>query len=438
MIKEKFIELYEYLFIDKKNTSLENRLFISSIIFGICMCVIGALVIYLIEKSFTLVIIIALSLATVLSVMYYFVRFRRIIKPFLLPFVILIDAGFAASWILVGGINGSNIILGMVVLILGLIISQVKMRKYVLILFMLIIVAIYLIQLYHPEKIHNFSDQTSRWIDSISTAIYASFFIYLIIRFLLNQYNIERSKAELNRNKLIQINADKDRFISILSHDLKSPFNTLLGFSGVLVEDLHKLSMAQIEDIAIDINKSAKTTYNLLEEILVWARAQQNKIPFSPQNLNLLNVCKDSIEVLEQNAVSKNIKINCTVDSQIKVFADSDMIKVVLRNLLSNAIKFTNKSGSIFIEANSNHEDIIISVSENGIGITPENLSMLFSISQVLTTTGTANEQGTGLGLLLCKDFVEKHGGRIWAESEPGKGSKFSFTMPVGIIEGAK
>jgi signal transduction histidine kinase len=114
------------------------------------------------------------------------------------------------------------------------------------------------------------------------------------------------------------------------------------------------------------------------------------------------------------------------------------MIKVVLRNLLSNAIKFTNKSGSIFIEANSNHEDIIISVSENGIGITPENLSMLFSISQVLTTTGTANEQGTGLGLLLCKDFVEKHGGRIWAESEPGKGSKFSFTMPVGIIEGAK
>jgi signal transduction histidine kinase len=438
MIKEKLIELYEFLFIDKKNTSLESRLFISSIIFGICMSIVGAIVIYFIEKSFSTVIIVALVLAAILSVIYYFVRFRRIIKPFLLPFVVLIDVGFAASWLLVGGINGSNIMLGMVVLILGLIIVQAKMRKYVLILYILVLISLYLAQLYHPELIKKFSDETSRWIDSLSTAIYASFFIYLIIRFLLNQYNIERSRAEINRDMLVQTNADKDRFISILSHDLKSPFNTLLGFSGVLVEDLNKLSLAQIEEIAIDINKSAKTTYNLLEELLVWARALQNKIPFKPQNLNLLNVCNDSVEVMEPNASSKNIKINCTVDSGINIFADGDMIKVILRNLLSNAIKFTNNNGNIFIDAISNHEDVIISVSENGIGITPENMSMLFNISQVLSTAGTANEQGTGLGLLLCKEFVEKHGGRIWAESELGKGSKFSFTLPVGSVEVAK
>jgi signal transduction histidine kinase len=413
------------------NSALENRLFISSIIFCICISLTGAIVIYLIEKAFTSVIVVALGLAISLSFVYYFVRFKRIIKPFVIPFLLIINGGFAASWLMVGGINGSNIILGMVVLILGMIIVPTGKRLFVLIFFILLLIVIYLVQLYHPQLIPKFSSETSRWIDSISTAIYASIFIYLIVRFLLDQYTIERKKAEAYAKQLIQLNEDKNRFISILSHDLKSPFNTLLGFSGVLVEDLNKLSKEQIEDIAIDINKSAKTTYSLLEDILVWARAQQGKIPFRPQKLILLSLCSDVVEVHEPNARTKGVKIDCLVRDGINISADSDMLKTIMRNLISNAVKFTNQNGTILINAEKDSVVAIISVSEDGIGMSTENLSKLFNISQVLTTTGTANEKGTGLGLLLCKEFVEKHGGKIWAESVLGKGSKFSFTMPL-------
>jgi two-component system, sensor histidine kinase and response regulator len=431
MIKDKVKALFEYLLIDKKNSSLENRLFLSSIVFGISISLTGAIVIYFIGKTFTSVTFFALGLTLVLSIGYYFVRFKGIIKPFVIPFIVIINGGFAISWLMVGGINGSNIILGMVVLILGLIIVQPASRKYILIVFILLLIGLYLIQFYRPELIPDFTDPTSRWIDSLSTAIYSSFFIFLIVKFLLNQYSIERSKAEENGEKLLQLNDDKDRFISILSHDLKSPFNTLVGFSNVLKEDVRKLSIDQIEEIAVDINKSARTTYNLLEEILVWARAQQGKFPFNPQRVNLLSVCDYVVEIHQPNANSKGIDLKCSVHDGIFITADSDMLKTVLRNLVSNAIKFTNDKGTILINAVRNSEHVIISVSEDGVGIKPDNLSKLFNISQVLSTPGTANESGTGLGLLLCKEFVEKHGGRIWAESEFGKGSKFSFTIPL-------
>jgi PAS domain S-box len=245
----------------------------------------------------------------------------------------------------------------------------------------------------------------------------------------------ERKRAELalkeSERKLLQLNTDKDRFISILGHDLKNPFNNLLGLSEVLIEDIRKLDIDEIEDIANNINKSARTTYNLLEDILMWARTQQGKIPFKPQILSFRDICKDILEILNSNANAKNITINYSAADDINVFADIDMLKTVLRNLVSNAIKFTNNGGAININAEENSGNVTISVSDNGIGIPPDNLTKLFDISQVLTTKGTAKETGTGLGLLLCKEFVEKHGGKIWVESEVGKGSDFKFTLPI-------
>jgi PAS domain S-box-containing protein len=231
--------------------------------------------------------------------------------------------------------------------------------------------------------------------------------------------------------RLRQLNIDKDRFISILGHDLKNPFNNLLGLSEVLIEDIRKLDVNEIENIANDINKSARTTYKLLEDILMWARTQQGKIPFSPQILGFAAICYDAVEVLKPNADAKNIAINYSAADHINVFADIDMLKAVLRNLISNAIKFTNNGGTIRITAEQSDSNVTISVSDNGIGITPDALTKLFDIAEVITTKGTAKETGTGLGLLLCKDFVEKHNGRIWVESEVGKGSVFKFTLPI-------
>jgi PAS domain S-box-containing protein len=234
-----------------------------------------------------------------------------------------------------------------------------------------------------------------------------------------------------NYKRLRQLNVDKDRFISILGHDLKSPFNNLIGLSEVLKVETTRLKTEEIEDIAKDIHKSAKIANKLLDDILMWARTQQGKIPFKPQILSFKDIFKDTLEILTPNANAKNITIKYFATDKINVFADIDMIKTVLRNLVSNAIKFTNSGGSINIDAKQNSENVIISVSDNGIGIPPDNLTKLFDISEVLTTTGTAKETGTGLGLLLCKEFVDKHGGKIWVESEVGKGSDFIFNLPI-------
>jgi two-component system, sensor histidine kinase and response regulator len=247
----------------------------------------------------------------------------------------------------------------------------------------------------------------------------------------------ERKHAEnelkTNERKLHQLNIDKDRFISILGHDLKSPFNNILGFSEVLTEDIRKLNVDEIEDIAININKSARITNSLLEDILMWATVQRGKIPFNPQKLSLADICKNILEILNPGAYAKNITVFYSVADNINVYADIDMLKTIILNLVANAIKFSNRGGRININAEQNPGNVIISVSDNGVGIAPDNLAKLFDISEIITTKGTAKETGTGLGLLLCKEFVEKHSGKIWVESEAGKGSEFKFTLPYNL-----
>jgi two-component system sensor histidine kinase/response regulator len=238
----------------------------------------------------------------------------------------------------------------------------------------------------------------------------------------------ELKKSEL---KLTRLNVDKDRFISILGHDLKSPFNNILGFSEVLTAEINSLNSDEIKEIASNINKSAKITNHLLEDILMWARSQQGSIPFKPKNLSLSATCRNILEILNPSAYAKNITIHDSSAAHINVYADADMLKTILLNLVSNSIKFSNSGGKITINAEKNSESVTISVSDNGVGIPSNDLSKLFNLSEVLTTKGTAGETGTGLGLLLCKEFVEKHGGRIWVESEVGKGSDFKFTLPI-------
>jgi PAS domain S-box-containing protein len=231
--------------------------------------------------------------------------------------------------------------------------------------------------------------------------------------------------------RLVQLNVDKDRFISILGHDLRSPFTVLLGLSELLIENIREYNTDEIEDHLKLIKNSAQDTFALLEDLLKWISAQSGNIPFKPQTLSFADICNDILKTLNPNADVKNISINYSKVDHLTVFADADMLKTVLRNLASNAIKFTNNGGTISINAIENSSNVTISVSDNGIGISPENLIKLFDISQVLSTKGTAKETGTGLGLLLCKEFVEKHGGKIWVESEVGKGSDIKFTLPV-------
>ena len=419
---------FSYIFGDEENFSLEHRLVLSASIIGILISLIGAFINFLLSTSIVAVLI-PIFLSLLVLILYYFIRFKKVFEPVSFPVIFVSILGISTIWIFNGGINGSNVMPAFVIVILGLLIVRDREKKYVIILFLAANILIYLIQFYRPDLITNFPSETDRWIDHLITLVYSAILIYYIIRFVHKNYNIERLKAEESEKKLIQINIDKDRFISILAHDLRSPFNSLLGFSEELKENLNKLDMAQIRSYVNRIHDSAHNSYNLLEDLLMWEKSLQGTIPFNPQKVNLGEICLSVVESIRPIAATKNISLNW-FEIEISVYADVLMLKTVLRNLIINAVKFTNTLGAVNVSAKWDKSVVTISVSDNGVGISSENLSKLFDISQVLTTAGTSKEKGTGLGLLICKEFVEKQGGRIWVESEIGKGSDFRFTLP--------
>lgn len=237
-------------------------------------------------------------------------------------------------------------------------------------------------------------------------------------------------RIQVLNEELKKVNVNKDRFISVLAHDLKSPFNSLLGFSELLTEKFHEFEKHEIENYVNLIHSSANVAYNLLEELLLWARVQTDYFPYNPVEINLIEFCKNQIEDHTLIAGEKNISILINPSSRVFVLADEMMLKVIFRNLLVNAIKFTHEGGIIRITTSTKKKWVTITVRDNGIGMSPEELSKLFDVSHFQSKLGTANEKGTGLGLLLCKDMVTKHGGKIWAESTLGSGSQFSFTLP--------
>ncbi len=238
------------------------------------------------------------------------------------------------------------------------------------------------------------------------------------------------AKIKQKNEELLMLNTDKDRLMSILAHDLKSPFNAILGFLDLLTENIRKYDMDKIEKQLSIINTSAQSVHNLLDHILIWTRSQAGKIPFEPTKLNLTKICNGVIDVLEQAAKAKNVTINHIENGDISIYADIEMVETILRNLVSNAIKFSHSGGKINLFAEQVGSETHITVFDNGVGISSEVQMNLFVSLELHSTRGTANESGTGLGLTICKDFVEKHGGRIWVESEEGKGSSFTFTIP--------
>ena len=240
----------------------------------------------------------------------------------------------------------------------------------------------------------------------------------------------ERKKTEY---LLKEANDTKDKFFNIIAHDLRSPFNSMLGFSKMLDDKFEKYDTEKKKKFINIINQGLQGTYKLLENLLTWSRSQRGTIDFNPEKLNLHLLAEETSGLLHQSTESKSINLKNKIADNIYVNADKDMLSTIIRNLISNAIKFTQKGGDISIDAKSKQQFIEITVKDNGIGIPKEIQSKLFDIGENTSTQGTENESGTGLGLILCKEFVEKHGGKIWVESEVGKGSDFKFTIPLSI-----
>ncbi len=233
-----------------------------------------------------------------------------------------------------------------------------------------------------------------------------------------------------SEKKLKELNASKDKLFSIIAHDIKGPFQPLLGISEILVEEKNSLKEEDKDRFIREIHELLKKQFKLVDNILDWARVQTGKQQFKPVKINSFEKVNEVINVLNANAANKNISISNNVENNTFVFADSYMLHSILQNLISNAIKFTNQDGNITISSCSKNGCYEIIVADNGVGINDEDLEKIFRIDTQHTTPGTENEKGTGLGLIICKEMLEKNNGEIRVESKLGIGSKFIFTLP--------
>ncbi len=243
----------------------------------------------------------------------------------------------------------------------------------------------------------------------------------------------ESSEPEVvsSEEELRLLNATKDKFFSIIAHDLKNPFNSLLGFSDLLMNDFDNYDKDDIKRFIQIIHDSSKHGFNLLENLLQWSRAQTGRIAFIPEKVNIQDTIRGCIDLLEPTANKKNIKIYHDLPDHIEVVGDLEMLSTVFRNLLSNAIKFTPQNGRIKIKARLLTQRAEISVIDTGVGISPEVIPNLFRIDKQVSTLGTGNEKGTGLGLILCKEFIDKHKGIIKVNSERRNGTEFKVFLPL-------
>ncbi len=248
----------------------------------------------------------------------------------------------------------------------------------------------------------------------------------------------ERTRElELSQQKLQDSNAAKDNFFSIIAHDLKSPFNVILGMLDLLTTEYSEYSDEERQMMLKRLKSASTRTIDLLENLLTWARAQRGLLPYSPEKIDLLDVIHENVLLFESALHSKDILLTQTGEQKMMVMADRNMITTIVRNLISNAIKFTFPGGSININVSfRNSEEALVSIKDTGFGMSPEILDNLFKIEKRMVARGTNNEIGTGLGLILSKDFIEKNNGKIWVSSEEGSGSCFYFNLPLYNPEG--
>jgi len=230
---------------------------------------------------------------------------------------------------------------------------------------------------------------------------------------------------------LIELNATKDKFFSIIAHDLKTPFNSIIGFSELLVDKVKENDYDKVAEFAGIILQSSKRAMDLLINLMEWSQLQSGRMDFNPELFDVSMLIDEVILLLKGIADQKSITIENQLTRSVQVFADMEMISAVMRNLISNALKFTQTGGCISISALSKENEVIITVSDNGVGLPEDRINKLFILSESYSTPGTNKEKGTGLGLILCNEFIKKNNGLIWVESEIGKGSSFSFSLPL-------
>jgi two-component system sensor histidine kinase/response regulator len=421
---------------------LEVRIFHS-----VCILTIAALA-YNIPFNFLigLPLIALFSIGTLLffSFLYYWSRYRGGTGMAITLFCLIGNLLFAANYLYNSGTYGpTDIFMGLCVLLLLCIAPKTQHRLW-LALNMAIILGMHLLEYFRPDAIpYTYEDRKTRFFDLSSAYIVVVIVVYYTITYLRRNYDHEkRSSAEkanaierkngqilLQNQELERINQERNKLMSIIAHDLRSPLSNIQNYLELVTE--YELDTEERRMVESDLLKVTRRTIDMLGTLLIWSKGQMDGVNVKLGYVTLRGALFNTLELERSIALKKGITLTTDLDWDIKIVADNDMLQLVIRNLINNAIKFTNRGGEIIFKAKQIGGECWLVIRDNGIGITVEKQAELFSL-RAGATFGTNNEKGVGLGLLLCKEFTELQGGRIWLESNPGEGTVFYVSMPAG------
>ena len=382
-------------------------------------------------NNFPLILNIVLAVCCIIfSLFFYLSSFKKITKPLIIPFYIIVISLLSFTWFFNQGIEGSVTFYFFLVTFILIYINSHQKYWTILLLFIALACLLILLEFIFPQLLNFYPNKKSQLLDLITNFILILFLLGLSTIFLKKSFDKERSKVEHFAEEMKELNATKDKFFSIISHDLRNPFNSILGLSNMLLSNLNTYSKEEITEKIGLIAESSKRAHILLENLLEWSLSQTGKILFIPEKIKLSDVVNECLIEITNQASNKKIKIVNEINEGHIVKADKNMLKIILRNLLTNAVKYSYTGGVVIIKSIDRNFEIEISITDSGIGIEENDIDKLFHIDSKYSTNGTLNEQGTGLGLILCKEFIEKHGGRIWIDSKIEKGCTFKFTLP--------
>ncbi|MCO4291339.1 HAMP domain-containing histidine kinase [Solitalea sp. MAHUQ-68] len=440
MLRKFFSKLLSIIAGDNNKFSLENRIFNITCIVTILLAF-GAIVLNLINNIDWRLNIIIIITETGIIILYYLSRFKHKFQSTVVAFISLCYIGLGIGWFYNSGSQGPVIYIITFFLIVFISIINIRYRSYWIFSCVAFTVSLFVIEYYHPEWVDNYQSRENRFIDLIGTYLLVMISIVTVVLSIRNNYEYERKKAQRHKeeitlqNQLISQqyknleNQDliKIKVFSIISHDLRGPLTSLQGLLNLFNEKL--IGTEEFTELSTEITERVRHNLQLLDNLLYWSNSQMLGLKVEAVEIVFNNMMDEFLHLLKPEAESKHIIIENNINGEVSAYADINMVKVVIRNLLSNAIKFTRPFGKIKISCRNDGEAAIFSVEDNGVGISSENQMKLFSMDH-FSTKGTANEIGTGLGLILCKDFIERNGGKIWTISELGKGSVFSFSLP--------
>ncbi len=370
-------------------------------------------------------------------------------QKLLYPFIAISLFGINSTFFLFGGYNGGVVLIALALIVAIAIFSKVYVVRATVIVTIIMITILFFWQRENPNIVVQYSSAEERFFDYWISSIIALSLIYILVEKILVQYRknqkeILEDKEKISyQNELIEqknanlaeLNLTKDKFFSIISHDLRNPLSTFKDGLKILMTDSDSIEKEDREEIINTLRKNADTTFELLENLLSWSRLQMGKFPFQPEKFIVNGLLSFNISLLESQAKRKQIFLKYVIDDVYQVYADKNMVSSVFRNILSNAIKFTPIGGKINIDIYKGVKKLKITITDNGVGMNDEVLSSLFKIDSAGSKEGTKGEKGTGLGLILCKEFVELNSGEIKVQSQPSKGSTFSFTIPIAPIK---